>query len=203
MVTDPTFIHGSQILENACLKAIKGCLKAVSCCWMTDAAMHRTWRRLLTETRHHLLHHPLHYLKLSNFHTSPGHKYLHFTLLGWGNNKGLWFVCPWSCTMLWFEFFIVNYRMHIRYIVHKMKVWISTERGIYYLKLIKWLKLSMGTRRESFHSNMENYSPTSPALTVQPVHWRYFPNMLRRQIEFWFETVSRLMIGVSLSHVHV
>ena len=31
MVTDPTFIHGSQILENACLKAIKGCLKAVSC----------------------------------------------------------------------------------------------------------------------------------------------------------------------------
>ena len=105
MVTDPTFIHGSQILENACLKAIKGCLKAVSCCWMTDA-MHRTWRRLLTETRHHLLHHPLHYLKLSNFHTSPGHKYLHFTLLGWGNNKGLWFVCLWRCTMLWFEFFI-------------------------------------------------------------------------------------------------
>ena len=91
--------------RNACLKAIKGCLKAVSCCWMTDA-MHRTWRRLLTETRHHLLHHPLHYLKLSNFHTSPGHKYLHFTLLGWGNNKGLWFVCLWRCTMLWFEFFI-------------------------------------------------------------------------------------------------
>ena len=42
MVTDPTFIHGSQILENACLKAIKGCLKAVSCCWMTDA-LHRTY----------------------------------------------------------------------------------------------------------------------------------------------------------------
>ena len=80
-----------------------------SCIMLLDDwcnAMHRTWRRLLTETRHHLLHHPLHYLKLSNFHTSPGHKYLHFTLLGWGNNKGLWFVCLWRCTMLWFEFFI-------------------------------------------------------------------------------------------------
>ena len=43
--SDRSDVHswGSQILENACLKAIKGCLKAVSCCWMTDTdAQHRT-----------------------------------------------------------------------------------------------------------------------------------------------------------------